>query len=217
MTLSVRESNGAADAAVAKPRRALLLESDALVAERVRRLLTCEGLSVCHVDREDLFNDLREAMEFDLYLMGFDYTDELDALELSQLKPLVLLVHAEREGGPEHYRMAVPHAELVDRELRDPEVFRALIGASQDERASRRGSGHDSVRRAFAPFGLSDRQLEVLGCALMGATGKEIAGELFISELTVRNHLHAIDERVGVTGRRELLGRFVRGLIEARA
>jgi DNA-binding CsgD family transcriptional regulator len=44
-----------------------------------------------------------------------------------------------------------------------------------------------------------------------------IAAKLFISELTVRNHLHAIYERVGVSGRRELLGRFVQGLIEGNA
>ena len=75
----------------------------------------------------------------------------------------------------------------------------------------------DTVREAFLPFGLSERQLEVLGGALVGATSRQIAKQLFISELTVRNHLHAIYERVGVSGRRELLGRFVQGLIEGHA
>ena len=67
----------------------------------------------------------------------------------------------------------------------------------------------------FGPFGLSERQLEVLGRALLGEGSGAIAGRLFISELTVRNHLHAIYTQVGVSGRRELNGRFVRGLIQA--
>ena len=51
--------------------------------------------------------------------------------------------------------------------------------------------------------------------ALLGDSAAEIAGRLYISELTVRNHLHAIYERVGVSGRRELQGRFLQTLLEA--
>ena len=53
--------------------------------------------------------------------------------------------------------------------------------------------------------------------ALVGDPSPEIARRLFISQATVRNHLHAIYDRVGVSGRRELLGRFVRGLLEGSA
>ena len=74
-------------------------------------------------------------------------------------------------------------------------------------------SESDLVRGSFEPFGLSERQLEVLRLALVGQTPAEIGSTLFISERTVRNHLHAIYERVGVSGRRELLGRFVRVLL----
>jgi DNA-binding CsgD family transcriptional regulator len=70
------------------------------------------------------------------------------------------------------------------------------------------------VRETFEPFGLSERQLEVLRAALVGSRPREIGSQLFISELTVRNHLHAIYEKVGVSGRRELLGRFVSALLE---
>ena len=45
-------------------------------------------------------------------------------------------------------------------------------------------------------------------------TGPQIAARLYISEVTVRNHLHAIYERVGVSGRRELQGRLLRSLLE---
>jgi DNA-binding CsgD family transcriptional regulator len=73
------------------------------------------------------------------------------------------------------------------------------------------------VRETFEPFGISVRQLEVLRLSLAGASPAEVGASLFISEPTVRNHLHAIYERVGVSGRRELLGQFVSGLIGAPA
>ena len=109
----------------------------------------------------------------------------------------------------------MPGAILVDRSLRDTDALRRVLCGPEPEGPA--PAGPDTVRRAFLPFGLSERQLEVLGSALRGDTSRQIAGKLFISELTVRNHLHAIYERVGVSGRRELLGRFVQGLIEGTA
>ena len=180
-------------------------------------MLAGDGLRVCHVDNPALFAELRESVEFNVFVVGVDRADVTDALDLGAAEPLILLADLTETGACARYRLSVPHAELVDRALRDPDVFRALLAASQDEREARNALIEDPVRQAFTPFGLSERQLEVLSSALMGATSKEIARELFISELTVRNHLHAIYERVGVSGRRELLGRFVRGLIEAHA
>ena len=198
-------------------RRVLLFERDALVAERVRRLLAGDRLRVCHVDSPALFDELRRSIEFSVIVVGVDREDALEPLDLNEVEPLILLADVMEPGAHARYRLSVPHAELVDRSLRDPDVFRAVLAASQDERDTRGALIENPVRQAFTPFGLSERQLEVLSSALMGATSKEIAQELFISELTVRNHLHAIYERVGVSGRRELLGRFVRGLIEAHA
>jgi len=104
---------------------------------------------------------------------------------------------------------------VVERQLRDPNALRRALGL--DDAARPLLLEPDAVRRAFVEFGLSERQLEVLGLALRGAPSREVARRLFISELTVRNHLHAIYERVGVSGRRELLGRFVQGLMEGHA
>lgn len=187
------------------------------MAERVRRLLAGDGLRVCHVDNPALFAELRSTIDFNVLVVGVDRPDVVEILDLAEAEPLILLADVSEPGAHTRYRLSVPHAELVDRALRDPDVFRALLAASQDEREARNALIEDPVRQAFTAFGLSERQLEVLSSALMGATSKEIATELFISELTVRNHLHAIYERVGVSGRRELLGRFVRGLIEANA
>lgn len=189
---------------------ALVYEREALVAERARQMLSAEGFATCLVDDVALFHEVNARAPFDLYVFGVN-DDEAALPELAGLQPLVLLAPLGKRAA--HLRMAIPHAELVDRALRDPDALRAVAGGPPESAAPEA----DAVRRAFSPFGLSERQLEVLGGALLGETSREIAKKLFISELTVRNHLHAIYERVGVSGRRELLGRFVQGLIEGHA
>jgi DNA-binding CsgD family transcriptional regulator len=196
--------------------RALVYETEGLVAERVRQMLAAEGLASCVVDDAELFHELRASGRFDLYVVGVRAMEGLQALELgADVQPLVVLAPLHEVAGAAPYRLVAPAAGLVDRGLRDPDAIRAVVGL--DSPAEATPPGPDALRTAFLPFGLSERQLEVLAGALTGETSREIAGKLFISELTVRNHLHAIYERVGVSGRRELLGRFVQGLIEGHA
>ena len=192
----------------------LVYEPDGLVCERVRQMARAEGCGTCAVDGIDLFRQLHARMSFDLFVVGVRGPAELEELALSrEVQPLVLLVPLHEKRGATHYRVAFPDAILVDRGLRDPDALRRILGV-QGPRDSSPPAG-DAIRTTFGPFGLSERQLEVLSRALLGETSAEVAAKLFISELTVRNHLHAIYERIGVSGRRELLGRFVQALIEA--
>lgn len=51
---------------------------------------------------------------------------------------------------------------------------------------------------------LSDREREVVHLVAQGFRNKEIADKLFISEQTVKNHLHNIFDKLGVSDRLEL-------------
>ena len=191
---------------------ALVLESDALTRERVRQMLTSEGFATCLVDQVELFHLLRSRFSFDLFIVGVRGSEGLDSLRLdSKIQPLLLLAPLQEPTQQARYRMALPDAVLIDRSLRDPDVLRRQLNPMPPDVPA---DASDPVEQAFAEFGLSRRQLQVLARALVGNTSRQIAAELFISEPTVRNHLHAIYDRVGVSGRRELLGRFVAGLIE---
>ncbi len=197
----------------AQPDAVLLLERESPVRERAHQLLGSQRLHVCATGDAALFRELRGKLAFDLLVVGVVRVDDLDGLELeSHPEPLLLLAPMDDGGLVRHLRVALPGAILLDRALADPNAFRVALGEPPPEPLD--SDSRDPVRETFEPFGVSERQLEVLRAALVGGRPREIGSQLFISELTVRNHLHAIYEKVGVSGRRELLGRFVSALLE---
>jgi DNA-binding CsgD family transcriptional regulator len=56
-----------------------------------------------------------------------------------------------------------------------------------------------------AKFGLSSRESEVLALVLNGKSNSAIAGELFISEYTVKRHLNTVFKKTGYSGRYGLI------------
>lgn len=60
----------------------------------------------------------------------------------------------------------------------------------------------DGRGRERAP--LSNREREIVGLVAQGHKNKEMAEKLFISEQTVKNHLHNIFDKLGVSDRLEL-------------
>ena len=62
--------------------------------------------------------------------------------------------------------------------------------------------------------GLSSREMEVLDCLAQGKTTIQIAGELFISENTVKTHVRHILEKLGASNRAEAVSKAIQmGLI----
>lgn len=62
-------------------------------------------------------------------------------------------------------------------------------------------AGHPGVRTNPRPHGLTPRELEVLTLVARGASDKEIATALVISQKTARNHVERIYAKVGVSNR----------------
>ena len=86
-----------------------------------------------------------------------------------------------------------------------------LIGCLREVHAGRRWL--DASLRTFnhqplpgrVPDTLTPRQIQVARAAVSGLSNKELAQQLGISEGTVKNHLHAIYERLELDGRLALL------------
>jgi len=62
----------------------------------------------------------------------------------------------------------------------------------------------ETLRRRTLAFGLTRRELEIVGAVVSGETNKAIAARLSISENTVKRHLAQIFDKVGVSSRTEL-------------
>jgi DNA-binding NarL/FixJ family response regulator len=73
--------------------------------------------------------------------------------------------------------------------------------ASQTENVSPVPVPSASIATAFRPTDLTERELEVLRLIAKGATNREIAEELVISEGTVKNHISNILGRLNVRDR----------------
>ena len=80
------------------------------------------------------------------------------------------------------------------------------------------GSGHPS-RDAFptAPLRLSLRERQVVELVSQGFKNKEIALRMFISEQTVKNHLHNIFDKLGISDRLELVLYSIHGNLQAQS
>ncbi|MFC1978678.1 response regulator [Chloroflexota bacterium] len=61
---------------------------------------------------------------------------------------------------------------------------------------------------------LSDREREVLGQVARGASNKEIASELFISEHTVKTHLHNIMRKLRVNNRSQVAAYAIQATLD---
>lgn len=61
------------------------------------------------------------------------------------------------------------------------------------------------VRCLGVTYGFTDREMEIVKLAALGQTNAQIARETFISEGTVKVHLHHVYQKLGVHTRKELL------------
>jgi two-component system, NarL family, nitrate/nitrite response regulator NarL len=70
------------------------------------------------------------------------------------------------------------------------------------------GALHDLMQQAAVPerktFGLTPREMEVVGCIVEGCSNRDIAKQFALSEETVKRHLSNIFDKTGVSTRLEL-------------
>lgn len=65
------------------------------------------------------------------------------------------------------------------------------------------------IREKLRQYELSSRQEQIAVLAANGRSNREIAGKLFISEYTVKDHLKEIFQRIGVSKRSELFPKIM--------
>ncbi|MCA9575955.1 MAG: LuxR C-terminal-related transcriptional regulator [Polyangiales bacterium] len=116
-------------------------------------------------------------------------------LRRGRARRLVEVVRGAARSADAHSRWLVDDAEAVVTRLAGVGETRYLVAL------------HGTRTFTRSPFAdLSPRQIEVARYAALGATAKEIAAETGISAHTVRQHLKAVYEVLGVGSRVELVG-----------
>jgi DNA-binding NarL/FixJ family response regulator len=195
-----------------------------------------EGLASVFRAQKD-FNVLGEAgsvreailvarkLQPDIILMDFSLPDGtgLDATKeilssLPDTKIIFLTMHegddrlfaAIRSGAKGYLLKNLPVSRLLE-ELRGLERGEAPLSPTMTARVldefSRQGASRTPDSAAYEL--LTDREKEVLQEITTGDTNREIARRLFISENTVKNHVHSILEKLNLSNRREAI-KFVR-------
>jgi DNA-binding NarL/FixJ family response regulator len=81
-------------------------------------------------------------------------------------------------------------------------ISRSMMARLLDEIAK---DNHTPVDSGVLIDQLTARELEVLSHLAIGGTNRDIAGRLFVSEYTIKNHVHSILEKLHVSNRREAI------------
>ena len=77
--------------------------------------------------------------------------------------------------------------EFLTKPFRDQELLDAIHAGIERNRAQRREAGHlEDLRQRFAT--LTPREREIMALVILGRMNKQIAGELGVSEVTVKVH-----------------------------
>jgi two-component system, NarL family, nitrate/nitrite response regulator NarL len=202
----------------------VISDDHALFREGLRKLLEAEpGISIVGeaVDGEETLKVVRQlkphVLLLDLSLpklSGLEVLAELSKLELPT-RTIMLTAAIEREQVVEALELGVrgivlKHSalQLLLKSIRcvnEGQYWIGQEGVSDLIQALRRMKPSHNVSKAPHNFGLSSREMEVIGLIVAGYTNKDLARELGISENTAKHHLTNIFDKLGVSNRLELV------------
>lgn len=146
------------------------------------------------------------------------YANRAAAALLSARSPLVVVPRDGRETSLATWiaRLGATAAagEKLRATLADGRALEASVARFADEEQDdvavltlklQSALSHEDVRERLATRGVSGREAEVVGAVLEGLRNAEIAGRLFITEWTVKDHLKHVFSKLGVSSRSGLL------------
>ncbi len=195
--------------------RILLVDDHPTVRFGLRHLLVSAGFEVVG-EAEDAAGALRLVGELlpDLVLLdlrlgedsGIEICREIKALPEAP-RVLVFSAHSSVEdvagatlaGADGYLHKGVGGEELIDAVRRTVAGGRVwLLPSENEEEAAAR------IREASSEARLTPKEKEVFALVLTRRTNAEIAGELYISLYTVKNHVSSILRKLGLKSRREI-------------
>jgi DNA-binding NarL/FixJ family response regulator len=204
--------------------RVLIADDNAVIRQGVRALLTSsaddiEVVGEAATGREAI--DQAEALRPDVVLLDIrmPVMDGVKAAErLATQCKVMMLTYSDDEPMVAGAIRAGAHGYLVHGRFEPDELTRAVRDLAGGKRIVSpsvapvifeliaRGESRDTApARDSGPDALTGREREVMTSISRGRSNRDIATELVISEKTVKNHIRAIYDKLGVGNRAEAM------------
>ena len=195
--------------------RIALADDHPVFRDGVRQLLSLEpDLEVVAEanDGEEVIGILKEArpdvLLLDLSMPGLDGHTTLCKLRTETFSTKIIVLTAS-EDQEQHVRAVGYGASAVVLKQMATELLTASIRRVYEGEVWLDGGMTAAIMKSLggpssADVALTTRQREVVELVAQGCTNGQIANSLFVSEQTVKNHLHQITGKLGVSGRVEL-------------
>lgn len=166
-----------------------------LLLERQAWVDRCDGATGSREAVEIARNMRPEVALVDLMLGTESGADVCAEIRAASPATRVLLISGAGKISPSVARAAGASG-FVSKDWGAADVVKAVRMVALGSEVFTEGGAADSV-------GLSEREMEVLGLVATGATNKEIAGQLYLSPHTVKEHTSAIYRKLSVRNRAE--------------
>jgi len=156
----------------------------------------------------------------DLKMPGLDGLKVLNALRREELPTRVVLLSAFLDGAMAFEAMAGGAAAFLSKDAERARITDTVAAVSRGETVLapeiQAGLAEEiRLRSGGTQPGLSAREREILGHIAEGRSAPEIARRLFLSPATVKSHLGALYEKLGVSDRAAAVAEAMRrGLLE---
>ncbi|MFZ5823599.1 MAG: response regulator [Bacillota bacterium] len=222
-----------------EPIRVLLVDDHAMLRDGLRNILQMEPDITVIGEAEDGESAVRQAENLqpdvvlmDIHLPGIDGIEATRRVKLASPRSAVIILtmhdadnflfSAIREGAAGYLLKSLPSHEVVravraaarGESLLDPamtrklmEGFASLSREQQVVSAPKTGEANENE--------LTPREHDVLALLVQGASNREIAQQLFLSDKTVKQHVTKILRKLGVRSRSQAIIHAVRsGLVQ---
>jgi DNA-binding CsgD family transcriptional regulator/PAS domain-containing protein len=105
-------------------------------------------------------------------------------------------------NGPNHSRFSLV-SKILDQEPDSDNSQMFMVSIEE------RSPANINPQYLMDTFHLSRREIDVVNLLFLGLKNAEIAGKLYVSEVTIKKHLQSIYEKVGVNNRTTLINRIL--------